>query len=226
MDKDDMKELDEFPDVTETLPSALAAGSPHRLPADLRARVLRAAEVRGGRTMRRLDFVTTMRALGVGVLVIAFVGLAIWNVQLQQALAQDRTLLQQLRDSAGKQPLVFDIVDSAQSQKVMLRAAGPRRPGEDPPYGKLYTNPGFSEIVVMTGRLPEATGNAEYFLYLTSTTGSTMRLGALAVDATGFAYLVHDTGARAPTFSAARLYLEPGGGQPTDRVLVLSWESR
>src|SRR5918994_3641229 len=128
MDKDDMKELDEFADVTETLPGALAAGSPHRLPADLRSRVLRAAEVRGGRTTRRLDLLTTVRALGVAVLVVGFVGLAIWNVQLQQALAQDRTLLQQLRDSAGKQPLVFEIVDSPQSQKHMLRASGSRRP--------------------------------------------------------------------------------------------------
>jgi hypothetical protein len=226
VDKDDMKELDEFPDVTETLPASLAAGSPHRLPVDLRARVLRAAEVRGGRTTRRIDLTSALRALAAAALVIGVVGLAIWNVQLQLALAQDRTLLQQLRDSAGKQPLVFDIVDSAQSQKLMLRASGPRRPGEDPPYGKLYTNPNFSEIVVMTGRLPEAPGGSAYFLYLTTTAGASTRVGPLEPDATGFTYLVHDTGARAPTFSAARLYLEPVGGAPADRVLVLAWETR
>jgi hypothetical protein len=226
MDRDDMKDLDEFPDVTEALPAALAAASPHRLPADLRAQVLRAAEVRGGRTSRRLDLRSALRGLGAAALVIGVVGLVIWNVQLQQALAQDRTLLQQLRDGAGKQPLVFDIVDSAQSQKVMLRASGPRRPGEEPPYGKLYTNPSFSQIVVMTGRLPEAPADSEFVLYLTSTTGATTRLGPLSVDATGFAYLVHDTGARAPTFTVARLYLEPRGGGPADRVLVLAWETR
>src|SRR6266540_28362 len=159
-----MKELDEFPDVTETLPAALAAGSPHRLPADLRTRVLRAAEVRSGRTSRRHELGSALRGLGAAALVIVLVGLAIWNVQLQQALAQDRTLLQQLRDSAGQQPLVFDIVDSSQSQKVMLRASGPRRPGEEPPYGKLYTNPSFSQIVVMNGRLPEPSSESEYVL--------------------------------------------------------------
>jgi hypothetical protein len=226
MDKDDMKELDEFSDVTETLPAALAAASPHRLPADLRASVLRAAEVRGGRTSRRLDPRSAVRGLGAAAIVIGVVALSIWNVQLQQALAQDRTLLQQLRDNAGKQPLVFDIVDSAQSQKVMLRASGPRRPSEEPPYGKLYTNPSFSQIVVMTGRLPEAPRDSEYFLYLTPTAGTTMQVGPLTVDATGFAYLVHDTGARAPTFTAARLYLEPRGAPSSDRVLVLAWESR
>jgi hypothetical protein len=226
MDKDDMKELDDFRDVTETLPAALASGSPHRLPADLRARVLRAAEVRGGRTSRRLDLRSALRGLGAAAIVIAVVGLAIWNVQLQQALAQDRTLLQQLRDNAGKQPLVFDIVDSAQSQKVMLRASGPRRPGEEPPYGKLYTNPSFSQIVVMTGRLPEAPVDSEYVIYLTSTSGATTQVGPLLVDATGFAYVVHDTGARAPTFTVARLYLEPRGGAPADRILVLASDTR
>jgi hypothetical protein len=226
VEKDDMKDLDEFPDVTETLPDALAAVSPHRLPAELRARVLHAAEVRGGRTSRRLDLRSALRGLVAAAIVMGVVGLAIWNVQLQQALAQDRTLLQQLRENAGKQPLVFDIVDSSQSQKFMLRASGPRRPGEEPPYGKLYTNPNFSQIVVMTGRLPEAPRDSEYFLYLTSTGGATARVGPLSVDATGFAYLVHDNGARAPTFAAARLYLEPRGGAPTDRVLVLAWETR
>jgi hypothetical protein len=188
--------------------------------------VLRAAEVRGGRTSRRLDFRSALRGLGAAAIFIGVVGLVIWNVQLQQALAQDRTLLQQLRDNAGKQPLVFDIVDSAQSQKVMLRASGPRRPGEEAPYGKLYTNPSFSQIVVMSGRLPEAPADSEYLLYLTSTAGAITQVGPLSVDATGFAYLVHDTGARAPTFTAARLYLEPRGGAPSDRVLVLAWETR
>jgi hypothetical protein len=226
MQKDDMKELEAFADVTETLPGTLAAASPHRLPAHLRARVLRAAEVRGGRTSRRLGFRAAVRALAAAVLVLSVVGLVLWNVQLQQALAQDRTLLGQLRDAAGKQPLVFDIVDSAQSQKALLRAAGPRRPGEDPPYGKLYTNPSFSQIVVMTGRLPAAPVGSEYVLTLVSASGAVAALPPLAVDATGFAYLVYDTGGRGPTFTSARLELRSTDPASRDSVLILAWDAR
>ena len=224
MQRDDMKELEEFADVTETLPAALAASSPHRLPADLRARVLRAAEVRGGRTSRRLELRRALRALVAAAIVLTVMGLAIWNVQLQQALAQDRTLLQQLRDSAEKQPYVFDIVDSAQSQKVVLRAAGPRRPGEDAPYGKLFTNPSFSQIVVMAGRLPDQPADSEYVLTLVAASGAPLRLAPLAVDATGFAYAVQDTGGRGPAFASARLYLRPRGAADGEGVLVLAWD--
>ena|SRR5438093_1616613 len=226
MDKDEMNELEDFSDLTAALPAALADVSPHRLPVNLRARVLRAAEVHAGRAGRRLDPLTLLRALAAAVITVVVVGLVIWNVQLQQALAQDRTLLQQLRDTAGQQPLVFDIVDSSQSQKAMLRASGPRRPGEDPPYGKLYTNPTFSQIVAMAGRLPQQPAGSEYVLYLTPFAGATTRIGPLLVDATGFAYVISDTGVRGPAYSSARVYLQPPGAAPGDGVLVLAWDAR
>jgi hypothetical protein len=226
MQREDMKELDAYPDVAPALPDALAAASPHRLPPELRARVLRAAEVRAGRTARRFGARSAMRLFAAGLALVLIVGLTLWNVQLQQALAQDRNLLQQLRERAGREPLIFDIVDSSQSQKVMLRAAGPRRPGEDPPYGKLYTNPSFTQIIVMAGRLPAAPADQEYRLYLASTSGASTPVGTLSLDATGFGYLVYDTGAKGTSYSAARLYLQPKGDTPADGVLVLSWEAR
>jgi hypothetical protein len=223
-----MKDFDEFGDVTGELPDALAAASPHRLPPELRARVLRAVESRAGRARGltldrdRLRWVTAVAAA------LLIVALVTWNLQLQQGLAQDRSLVQQLRESAVQQSVVFEVVDSAGSQKVALRAVGPQRPGEDPPYGKVYANPGHSELVAMGGRLPTPDANEEYRLYVTDRSGTTVNAGVLRVDATGFGYLVFDTavrGAGAP-YQAARLYLQPQGSNGLDGTLVLLFESR
>src|SRR6266508_3860992 len=224
--KEEMKEFDAYPEVVESLPDALAAASPHRLPSGLRARVLRAAEARAGRSARRLEMRTVLRAAAVALVLVAIVVLVTWNIQLQQALAQEQTLLQQFRDKAGQQPLIFDIVDSPASTKINLAAAGPQRAGERPPYGKLYANPTFTQVVVMAGRLPDPMPYEEYRLYVTSPSGTVASIGALPVDASGFGYLVFDTGARGPTFAAARVYLQRRSATAPDGVLTLQWESR
>jgi hypothetical protein len=221
-----MKDFDEYPDVAGALPEALASASPHRLPAELRARVLRAAELRAGRSRARFGMPTVPRTLGAAAAVLLIVGLAVWNLQLQQALAQEQTLLQQFRDKAGQQPIVFDIVDSSTSQKVNLAATGPQRPGERPAYGKLYANPGFTQIVLMAGRLPDPPPQREYRVHVVMGDGSERTLGVLPVDASGFGYLVYDTGTLGPSFSAARVYLQPSGTTTREGVLTLRWENR
>ena len=227
MANEDMKEFAPFPDVTEELPTALAAASPHRLPPELRARVLRLAETRAGRA-RRFGVAALgpwARALGIAAALMLLVGLLAWNLRLQQGLADERSLIQQLRDAA-KESVIFEVVDSPGSQKASLRAQGPQRPGEDPPYGKLYTNANQPQIVVMSGRLPNPEANEEYHLYLTDRSGATVYVGALRVDTTGFGYLVYDTGTRGPVYSSARLYLQPAAATVPEGKLVLAFDSR
>jgi hypothetical protein len=223
--KEDMKDLDAYPDVTELLPDALAAVSPHRLPDGLRARVLRTAEVRAGRSAGRIEMPLALRGLGVAVILVLIVGLLSWNLQLQLALAQEQSLLQQFRDKAAQQPVVFDVVDSPTSVKINLAATGPQRRDERPPYGKLYANPAFTQVVVMAGRLPDPASSDEYHLYVVSS-GNSGFVGALPVDGSGFGYLVFDAGVRGPTFSAVRLYLQPKSSTAASGVLALQWESR
>jgi hypothetical protein len=226
MANEEMKELDEFGEVTEELAGALAAASPHRLPPDLRARVLRAAEMRAGRAGR----VTLggagawARGLAVAAALVLVVGLLVWNLQLQQGLADERTLLQQLRDNA-KESVIFEVVDSPGSQRISLKAVGPQRPGEDPPYGKVYTNPSQTQIVAMAGRLPSPDANGEYHLYLTDRIGAIVHAGTISVDAAGFGYLIYETGGRGPAYSAARLYLQPRGSSSPGGTLVLLFPS-
>ena len=169
-----------------------------------------------------------LRPLGVAAALVLAVALVTWNLELQQGLAQERSLLQQLRDSAGQQSVIFEVVDSSGSQKVSLKAVGPQRPGEEPPYGKVYANPQQTQIVAMGGRLPAPDANEEYRLYVTDRFGTTANVGVLHVDTSGFGYLVFDTatrGAGAP-YQAARLYLQPRGSNGLDGTLVLLFESR
>jgi hypothetical protein len=226
---EDMKDFQGHGDVADELPGALALASPHRLPAHLRARVLRAAESRAGRS-RRLTWTLARawRPASTIALLALVVGLLLWNLQLQQGLAQEQTLLQQLRASAAQQPVVFEVVDSPGSQKVSLRAAGPQRAGEDPPYGKVYANPNHTQIVAMGGRLPAPDANQEYRLYVTDRSGATLSLGVLRVDASGFGYLVYDTGSRGAgmPYQAARLYLQARDSEAPSGTLVLLFEAR
>jgi hypothetical protein len=224
MPNEDMKDFEGFRDVADDLPAALATASPHRLPPRVRSRVLREVEARTGRA-RALPDIGWLKAGGVAVLLGLVVALGVWNVRLQQGLADERTLVQQLRDSA-KESVIFEVVDSAGSQKISLRAVGPQRPGEDPPYGKVYTNPAHAEVVVMGGRLPAPDANEEYHLYLLDRTGTTLHAGVLRVDATGFGYLIYQTGTRGPAFSAARVYLQPRGTTSPGGALVLQYTAQ
>ncbi|HEV8535948.1 MAG TPA: anti-sigma factor [Candidatus Limnocylindria bacterium] len=221
MANEDMKEFDES-GVAEELPGALAMASPHRQPTELRGRVLRAAEARAGRSRGfRLD-AALFRPLGAIATLILVTALIVWNLQLQQGLADERTLLQQLRENA-RESVIFEVVDSPGSQKEMLRAVGPGRPGEDPPYGKVYTNANHSEVVVMGGRLPNPVAGHEYRLYLTDRSGAIVNVGVLKVDASGFGYLIYQSGMRGPAYPAARLYLQPSGATSPGGTLVLAF---
>lgn len=221
MASEDMKELDES-GVAEELPGALATASPHRLPTELRGRVLRAAEARAGRSRAlRLD-AGWLPPLGAVAVLVLLTALVVWNTQLQQGLAEERTLLQQLRDNA-RESVIFEVIDSPGSQKVMLRAVGPQRGGEDPPYGKLYTNANHTEVVAMGGRLPNPVAGQEYRLFLTDRSGATVDAGVLRVDASGFGYLIYQSGVRGPAYAAARLHLQPPGTTGPGGTLVLAF---
>jgi hypothetical protein len=222
MADEEMKQF-ELAGMSEELPAALASASPHRVPTELRARVLRAAEARAGRS--RALGARWLRPYAVAAALVLLIGLTVWNVQLQQGLADERTLLEQLRDSA-KEAVIFEVIDSPGAQKTVLRAVGPQRPGEDPPYGKLYTNTNQTQVVVMAGRLPSPAAEQEYRLYLTDRSGTTIDVGPLRVDANGFGYLIYESGVRGPAFVAARLYLQSAGAPSSGGTVVIGFDSR
>ncbi|HEV8470847.1 MAG TPA: anti-sigma factor [Candidatus Limnocylindria bacterium] len=224
MADEDMKEFEDA-GVAEELAGALAIASPHRLPPELRGRVLRAAEARAGRSRVLALRRAWLRPVAAAAALVLVIGLVVWNVRLQQGLADERSLLQQLRDNA-KESVIFEVIDSAGAQKVILRAAGPQRPGEDPPYGKLYTNANQTQAVIMGGRLPRPDANRVYHLYLTDRSGTTVDAGVLPVDASGFGYLIYETGIRGPSYTAARLYLQPADANAPGGTLVLAFEPR
>lgn len=184
-------------ELLDGFPEALAARSPHAPPPGLRAQVLAAAAARP-HSRRPL-----LWPLAAAAAALALVALAAWNVQLQQALAQDRSLLAQLRDAAAGQEIVFEIVDAPNTTKLLLRApaAGPAAP-----YAKVYWRPDQRQVVAMAGRLPALAAGQTYELWLDQS-----RIGVIAPDESGFGYLVFDTGARGPSYSSGRVLLQPSG---------------
>jgi len=166
-------------ELLDGLPDALAARSPHALPPALRARVLAAA---AARPLARKGTLWPLAAAAVA----ALIALVAWNVQLQQALAQDRSLLAQLRDAANGQETVFEIVDA--------------------PYAKVYWRPDQTHVVAMAGRLPALAAGGTYELWLDQ-----RRIGVIAPDENGFGYLVFDTGSRGASYRTGRVLVQPGG---------------
>jgi len=183
-------------ELLDGLPDALAARSPHALPPALRARVLAAA---AARPLARKGTLWPLAAAAVA----ALIALVAWNVQLQQALAQDRSLLAQLRDAVNGQETVFEIVDAPNTTKLMLRAPAP---GPAAPYAKVYWRPDQTHVVAMAGRLPALAAGGTYELWLDQ-----RRIGVIVPDENGFGYLVFDTGSRGASYRTGRVLVQPGG---------------
>lgn len=210
MDRDELKS---YREELSALPAALAARSPHRLPAALKDGVLAAAlERRLGR--RRMP---SRWALAAAAGFVLFAATLAWGMSLNAALADERTLLSQLRDAAGGQEVVFEVVGASNASKVFLRAPGG---GPTAPYGQVFTRPDSSQVVAMAGRLPAAPSGQSYHLWLTES-GATALAGTITPNASGFGYFVFDAGHRGPSYQSARLILQPNGSNtPTGTPLA------
>jgi len=212
----DPRDLDAYARELATLPDALAARSPHRLPPQLRDRVIAAARARG--TARpRFPRVWALAATAAAVLLAASLA---WGLSLNRALADERTLLAQLRDSAAGQETVFEVVGAANATKVFLRAPGG---GPSAPYGQVFTRPDSSQVVAMAGRLPGAPAGQSYHLWLTEN-GVTSLAGTITPNESGFGYFVFDAGHRGPAYASARLILQPNGSTAPAGTPIASFQ--
>lgn len=203
MEDMEREELESYREELATLPAALAARSPLRLPPGLKDRVL--ASVAERRSAGRRS--PSRWALAAAVTFVLFMGTLAWGLSLNRALADERTLLSQLRDAAGGQEVVFEVVGASNATKVFLRAPGG---GASAPYGQVFSRPDSSQVVAMAGRLPAAPPGQSYHLWLAEG-GTTLLAGTIAPNASGFGFFVLDAGHRGPMYQSARLILQPNG---------------
>ncbi|MDQ3413017.1 MAG: anti-sigma factor, partial [Chloroflexota bacterium] len=115
----------------------------------------------------------------------------VWSVRLTFALENERTLRTEYADLVGQivsqQEIVFEVVDSDQSMRRILRA----EQDDSTAYGKLFTRTDLPHVVAMAARLPAAPAGQTFHLWLT-TGGETILAGELTTDDQGFGLLVFD----------------------------------
>jgi hypothetical protein len=201
------------------LPQALAAASPLELPAHLERRVLAgAAEPQPPRERARLRVRRRLQAALAGLALLLVAGSVI---SMQLALGRERDLRSRLTRIVGQQPIVFEVVDSPQTVKRLLR---PASPGFTDSYGKLYTRPDLREAVAMSARLPGPPEGRAYHLWLTS--GGRTRLAGVLALRDGFGFLVVKGDRPGPAFERAELTLQAPGGPRPAGTPVLRWSAR
>jgi hypothetical protein len=201
--------------VAHRLPQALAAVSALEPPAELEARVLGGMPAKPERHRLRVRPAAQAALAGLALLLIA--GSVI---SMQLALGRERDLRSRLTRIVGEQPIVFEVVDSPQTVKRILRPASARFARS---YGKLYTRPGFHEAVSFGARLPAPPEGRAYHLWLTS--AGRPRLAGVLTIRNGFGLLVVRGDRPGPTFERAELTLQPAGAARPGGTPVLVWSA-
>ena len=206
----------ELNEAGEALSAALAERSPHRPAAGLRDRVL--AEVaRRGRSRRRSTRASQLVVV-VAALVLLLAGSLAWGAAQARALADERSLRQQLEAAAAKDEIVFDVVDARNVSRVTLHSTVDDSPTAA--YGKVFTRPDMPYVVAMAGRLPPPPAGAEYHLYLDDRV-----IGSLVPNESGFGYFVYRADAVGISYRRARLVVEPPQSTTATGTLVLLWSA-
>jgi hypothetical protein len=244
--------LDESADALATLPTALAAVSPHALPDKVKTRLLatvtsgsapstgllqseerpaarrlapRPVVPAGGQpTMRP----TTARNANLRSLRLALIAA---SLLLVLAIAWSIRLNVVLARERALRAEYMDLV--GQQQELVLEVVDSSdttrrvlRPpaGDSRAYGKLFTRTGLTHVVAMAARLPPPPPGQAYHLWLTSG-GQTELAGVLAVNSAGFGLLIHEAQTDQPTYAAAEVTLQPAGSTTLGGESILIWRA-
>lgn len=146
-----------------------------------------------------------------------------WSVRLNQALSRERALRAEFADLVGQQEIVFEIVDSNETNRVILRPLA--SDSESRSYGKLFTRSDFPDVVVMAGRLPVPPEGESYHLWVTKDHGTTEFAGVVTVNAEGFGLLIFEADENGPVYDSVWLTLQPEEAPAPVGSPVLIWES-
>ncbi|MSP14879.1 MAG: hypothetical protein EXR62_18210 [Chloroflexi bacterium] len=239
-------------ETAHLLPHALAAASPLNLPAQLKERLLESiatgqpsvSTTNGGTVenkeypilfpagtqpsplpspahgMRRFPAWFKPRVLSAVAAVLVLAVTLGWGFRLNLALAQERVLRAEFANLVSQQEIVLEVVDSNKTVKRLLRPPA----GNSSAYGKVYTRPDLSEVVVMAARLPVPPPGEGYHLWLTQQ-GQMKLAGVLNTNEQGFGMLVFDAATNGPEYQSARITLQPLNAVTTSDNTILLWEA-
>lgn len=201
-------ELERYEQVTTSLAPALAAASPVA-PSDVPAQRIR-------RTIRRRAARSRLATIVAAVAAVLLVVAAAWIWRSERTRADERERSERL---LTEQEIIFEVVDAPERQRIVLRPASE----EADWYGKVFTRPDLPFVVVMAGRLPDATDGLTYHVWLTLEDGATVLAGRLEPNDRGFAPLVYTAENDGPLVTEAVVTAERDGAtQPSGPVVLAS----
>lgn len=239
----------EYAELTNRLPAALAVASGLRPPPEMRERLIQTVRAdamqsqpqvdsgsstrddaagssdehgKGPRSLRSLWW--NRRSLGLVAMVAMLVVSVGWSLHLNQALSHEQALRAEYADLVGQQEIVFEIVDSDETNRVVLRP--PASDPESPSYGKLFTRPDFPDVVVMAGRLPDPPEGQAYHLWVAKDDGTAEFAGVMTVNAEGFGLLIFEADENGPVYDSVQLTLQEEETPEPAGSPVLTWESQ
>ena len=204
--------------VAHRLPGALAAASALHPPPALRGQVLASVDAPEPRPARRWSLSRRTVAIALAAALPALV--LGWVAGFQQASAGERDRRDELARLLGVEEIVFEVVDSRETEKAFLRTTREEGPFARS-YGKLYTRRDLRDVVAFAARLPEAPEDRAYHLWLTAG-GQTQLAGVLTVR-DGFGLVVLEAPRPGPQYDAALLTLQERGARAPAGTRVLAW---
>lgn len=202
-------ELNTYRRVADSLPSALAAGSPLRVHPSLKRKVLAGLQA-PTRTRRR--FRAGLWPAAAVLAVLMFAASTIWGLHVQQQLSRDELLrseqLAKMETTLDRndQLRVLELLDSSARVKRGLKPVDPASPTFQHSYGKLWTRTDGDDVVVMVNLLPQPPPGQHYELIVTSD-GRKIDAGTLKVDQDGFAMLLFRADRKGPSYTRATVTL-------------------
>lgn len=238
----------DYADQLATLPDALAAVSPHQLPATVKARLLQqlAASAPNGlesSPIRPLlpdsppikpvlppsvarpapDLHPSIRRLrlALAVATVLLVLALAWSIRLNVALARERALRAEFVELVGHQhELVLEIVDSGKTTRRVLRSTSEGSTA----YGKVFTRSDMAYVVAMAARLPQPPPGQAYHLWLAQG-DQTELAGMMKINQEGFALVIYEAVQNDPIYTHAYVTLQPQGSTTPAGTPVIAWQA-
>jgi len=229
-----------YAEALAMLPDALAAASPHALPAHLRDRILSRLSAPAPQPAAQTPVnnsglasgpllpprVTVpnrqVRRLRLALIAAIFllVLLAAWSVRLTTVLAREGALRAEFSGLVDRQEIVLEVIDSPHTVRRVLR---PPASVDSTAYGKVFTRDDMVHVVAMAARLPVARSGQAYHLWLEQPDGVTWA-GTLNTNVEGFGLIIYDADRIDPPITAAYVTLQAGHDTPA-LPPVLIWRA-
>ncbi len=138
------------------------------------------------------------------------VALGVWNVSLQNQIAQQAALSQQMSSELTRQRALVSTIAYADSQPKQMQAtdAAPKA------VGRLFAAPELNALALIIYDMPALPQGKVYQFWLIDPTGDRTSGGTFSVDAQGRGWVLIRSPKPLNNFQSVGVTIEPDGGSP------------